>query len=176
MKRGMGKGFTLVELLVVIVIIAVLAALLLPAITRAIVNSKVAKCTNNLVQLYKMMYNYSLQLGGSDKLMSNKTGGDFWLHLSQTSPPVIDPGSMKDIYGCPLEGAPQTVGTTDYRGPYADINKTLNFTDGDPIGSDKDGNHGAPAEGGNVLRRSSDCQTVAGNDPLWTLAGTKTIP
>lgn len=44
------KGFTLIELMVVIMIIALLAAMLFPAITRAMALSRRASCQNNLRQ------------------------------------------------------------------------------------------------------------------------------
>lgn len=48
------KGFTLVELLVVVAVIAILMALLLPAIGMARANSRAKKCSSNLVQLYQV--------------------------------------------------------------------------------------------------------------------------
>lgn len=45
------KGFTLIELLAVIAVIAIMAALLLPALSRARDQARVAYCLNNLRQL-----------------------------------------------------------------------------------------------------------------------------
>jgi prepilin-type N-terminal cleavage/methylation domain-containing protein len=53
------KGFTIVELLVVITIISMLMALLVPAVNQARARARVAECTNNSSQLGKGVIAYA---------------------------------------------------------------------------------------------------------------------
>lgn len=53
------KGFTLVELLIVVAIIAILIALLLPAVQQARETARRTQCKNRLKQLTLELYNYA---------------------------------------------------------------------------------------------------------------------
>jgi len=159
------RGFTLVELLVVIVIIGILAGLLLPAIINALIEARVTSCQNNLAQLYRMSQIYQARYKGR---WPAAEGSAFWLALQKTSPPLIEE-SFSDIFSCPVKGEIVGPGTTDYRGPAGSLSK---FELGDPIGGDILGNHGEKY-GINVVRLAGDVQKVYRGDPLWDLCDSK---
>jgi len=59
------RGFTLVELLVVIGVIAVLIAMLLPALSKAQQQSKWVKCQSNMRSIGQSLYMYGLEWRGA---------------------------------------------------------------------------------------------------------------
>src|SRR5438552_14920727 len=58
-RLGVHRGFTLVELMVVIATIAILAGLLLPSLARAKANAQTIHCLHNLKQLQLAWYLYA---------------------------------------------------------------------------------------------------------------------
>lgn len=63
-RSGSRRGFTLVELLVVVAVIAILASLLTPSVLRSMKSAKAAECTSNLGQLAAAQVMYAAHYEG----------------------------------------------------------------------------------------------------------------
>jgi prepilin-type N-terminal cleavage/methylation domain-containing protein len=154
------KGFTLVELLVVIVIIGILAGLLLPAITRAIHSAKVTSCANNLKQMWSLQFSYMNSYGGRMKAMPSVTGSAFWGALTSVNPPLIE---NEEIFFCPVFSQP-TPGEIQYYGPGGVVAR---LGSNDAVGCDDPENHkqgNQSDSSGNVVRKDSSVNELSGND------------
>lgn len=168
MKHSQKKAFTLVELLVVIVILGILMALLLPAIAAAIKNAKITNCSNNLNQLAKAMYNYSISKSkteGSFPTGANYTGKNFWLEL-QVQKEVED----VKLFSCPVGGITAAVGDSHYAGASGNSNV---YKSSDAIGADNrsldyHGHSGDPSVAYSWVAKSGDVHKLPSNNTDWT--------
>ena len=131
------RGFSLIELMVVIGIIAVLIGLLLPAIIRSRESARTIQCASQLRQLGQALANYANQFDGHLPAWSgwHVAGGDGtgedepgpgW--TEQLAPFFVPPTSP--VYNCPsfVDGYPINYGTSwimvvdlERTGPTADV-------------------------------------------------------
>lgn len=167
-QRARQRGFTLVELLVVIVIIGVLASLLLPVIGHAIFRAKVTTCLNNQTQLYKLGTIYASSHKGS---WPTAKGEDLWLSLRRMVPPLIE-ADHAAILHCMVLDDEHGVDETNYRGPVVTFSRVGAV---DPLGADRVGNHG-DQYGGNVLFKDGRVEEFDLNHPKWEDCATKLSP
>lgn len=100
-----GRGFTLLELLVVIAIIAILAALLLPVLSKSKSAARGAQCRSNVRQILTAMYLYADTPSSGGRMPTLAIGNDAFAHTTPASEAlqllygqyISDPR----IYACP---------------------------------------------------------------------------
>jgi prepilin-type N-terminal cleavage/methylation domain-containing protein/prepilin-type processing-associated H-X9-DG protein len=140
------RGFTAVELLVVVAIVAILIALLLPAVQQAREAARRSQCKNNMKQLGLAMHNYNdtystLPPGWIAKDWKAETGACWgwgtsilpfadqaaiFNQINFNRPPTVGELTqmMLPIYRCPTDTSPNTnavrgnYGTSNYAGNY----------------------------------------------------------
>ena len=101
--RTFRRGFTLVELLVVIGIILVLISILLPALHSARQQAKMVVCKNNLRQLGLAAVNYATSTRDGAYPASSQFGGQWMTDICQdVASMLMTSGAVKEQFYCPF--------------------------------------------------------------------------
>lgn len=132
------KGFSLVEIMLVMAIIGLLVSLLLPAIGKARWNAQMTKCKNKIGGIGKLLEDYVSKAQGSYIIYRTTPGfgteGDplpvgrrLWNLLQyeqeDSAPDAIknNPAELRkqvyELYACNIKGTPPQKGFVSYRGP-----------------------------------------------------------
>lgn len=153
------KGFTLIEMLVVVAIIALLAALGWPAMNRAIEASRRSICQSHLRQIGLGMQTYVVDNEGRYPLVTERDWSATW---DQT---LLNKGLVsKSILTCPSDKVPRTVSgdkrSYAYNGYFGDMNgKQPDTIEGNALKSTK-----APADIVMVADRGGAVAVIGARD------------
>ena len=182
------RGFTLIQLLVVIAVITILAALVMPAMMRAVSLSERTRCSSNMGQILRGCFIYANQnsryfpnakpgrTGYGDDDLSRLYDGNYVKNLKTFACPATEdnPEKSEDLRRKATEGGKMSY---EYWGEYnprismpgirAGVCTVIMDEDGYHINGETDGdNHGA--EGANMGFFDSHVQWLSA--PEWTPA------
>lgn len=100
--RNSSKGFTLVEIMIVVVIIGLLAAMAIPAFQKVRTESQKKSITNNIRQLTAAADQYFLEHGTTSVTVANLVGQDSYVKSldatsGETYPTTLEQGSEYNV-------------------------------------------------------------------------------
>lgn len=107
------RGFTLVELLIVVGIIALLAALLLPTFMQARERARRTACLSNLRQIGAALTAYTQDYDGFFPPMRSDSSA-VWTGTQDWSGVIASYAPARELFRCPTANVPRTVQDTDH--------------------------------------------------------------
>lgn len=139
MKKRSSRGFTLIEMLVVIAIIALLVAIITPAVNRALDNSRRIACVSNLRSLgqatlaYVVDHNQQLPFINAGSGPGSGYANPPWFNLLAPyagavvrSNISLEPGTER-VFRCPAQRGNFAISYGPSIGAFVDGNSTLNY-------------------------------------------------
>ena len=121
MKMRMKKGFTLVEIMIVVAIIAILAAVAIPNFIRYRQSSQATACISNLKQI-QAAYEQASLAGNTPSQVADLVGDDKWM---KTEPKC--PKTNANTYSFGADGTPEC--SNDNSGDEKAYRHSLKVTD-----------------------------------------------
>ena len=128
-KRSGNRGFTLIEILIVVVVVGILASLILPRMLAAPEKAMILEANQMLGTIIRAQQT-NIDTGGAYAVISDNTNSSAWARLGMQPPgtSVVSGAGAKFDYTCPNPLSSLCVATRSGQGGTCYITLTLNGT------------------------------------------------